>query len=130
MVRRPAAVADSFILVVLFQGIARAGAAEDAAAPPAVVPPSRHRKSALAAEAGLRGGVGNPELVFIGVGAHCGRRAVFMIVLLARSDCWLLPALPGPRVRNDWLVLVLLLKASSAAPPRFDEAPLLSALPR
>ena len=71
VMRRPAAVADAlFLLVVVFQGIARAGAAEDAAAPPAVVPPSRHREDALAAEAGLRGGVGDPELVFIGVGAH------------------------------------------------------------
>ena len=130
MVRRPAAVADALLLLlIVFQCIARARSTKDAAAPPAVVPPPRDGKDALAAEAGLRGGVGDPELVFIGVANHCGRGAVFTIVLCS-SDCWLLPALPGPSVRNDWLVLVLLLKASSAAPPRFDEAPLLSALPR
>ena len=67
MVRRPAAVADA----LLRQCIARAGAAEDAAAAPTVVPPPRAREDALAAEAGLRGGVGDPELVFISVGAHC-----------------------------------------------------------
>ena len=95
MVRRPAAVAHSFILVVLFQGIARAGAAEDAAAPPAVVPPPRHRKNALAAEAGLRGGVRDPELVAVVGGAH---RLVF-----ARLDCsaqlhwnWLCSTSAGP----------------------------------
>ena len=92
--RRPAAVADSFILVVLFQGVARAGAAEDAAAPPAVVPPPRHGEDALAAEAGLRGGVGDPELVSIVGGAH---RFVF-----ARLDCsalhwnWLCSTSAGP----------------------------------
>ena len=93
--RRPAAVAHSFILVVLFQGIARAGAAKDAAAPPTVVPPPRDGKNALAAEAGLRGGVGDPELVSIVGGAH---RFVF-----ARLDCsaqlhwnWLCSTSAGP----------------------------------
>ena len=71
MVRRPAAVADALLLlIIIFQGIARARPAEDAAAAPTVVPPSGHRKDALAAEAGLRRGVGDPELVFIGGGAH------------------------------------------------------------
>ena len=94
MVRRPAAVADAlFLLVVVFQGIARAGAAEDAAAPPAVVPPPRHRKHALAAEAGLRGGVGDPELVSIVGGAH---RFVF-----ARLDC-------SAQLHWNWLCVKLL----------------------
>ena len=76
MVRRPAAVADALVLVSFsFQGITRAGAAEDAAAAPTVVPPSRHRKNALAAEAGLRGGVGDPELVSVVGGAHRFDRA-------------------------------------------------------
>ena len=66
MVRRPAAVADALVR----QGIARAGAAEDAAAAPAVVPPPRDREDALAAEAGFGRGVGDPELVFFGGGAH------------------------------------------------------------
>ena len=71
MMRRPAAVADALLLLLIaFQRIARAGAAEDAPTSSTVVPPSGHGKDALAAEAGLRGGVGDPELVFIGVGAH------------------------------------------------------------
>jgi len=66
VVRRPAAVADALVR----QRIARARPAEDAAAAPAVVPPPRDSEDALAAEAGLRGGVGDPELVAVGVGAH------------------------------------------------------------
>ena len=124
MVRRPAAVADALILVVLFQGIARARSAEDPAAPPAVVPPPpRHGEDALAAEAGLRGGVGDPELVFVGVGAHCGRRAVFLDCSAAQVN-WLLRALLAPACATIVLVLVLLLKASLPRLLVFEEAPL------
>ena len=98
MVRRPAAVADAlFLPVVVFQGIARARPAKDAAAPPAVVPPSRHREDALAAEAGLRGGVGDPELFFVGVGAH------FRAVLVLPRELIVLHSYTGiGSARNCW----------------------------
>ena len=106
--RRPAAVADSFILVVLFQGVARAGAAEDAAAAPAVVPPPRHGKDALAPKTSLRGGVGDPELVFIGVGAH-------RFVSRDRAPRLFCPAtqvvaFAGPGARSDGLVVLCAIK--------------------
>ena len=96
MVRRPAAVADALVLLlIVFQCIARARSTKDAAAPPTVVPPPRDGKDALAAEAGLRGGVGDPELVSVVGGAH---RFVF-----ARLDCsaqlhwnWLCSTSAGP----------------------------------
>mmetsp|Transcript_5911 Transcript_5911/g.18668 ORF Transcript_5911/g.18668 Transcript_5911/m.18668 type:complete len:218 (+) Transcript_5911:148-801(+) len=106
LVRGPAVVADSF--PAFFRRVARvqqigradvvprARAAEDAAAPPAVVAPPRELELAFAAEASLRGRVRDPKFV---VGR---RRARAPVVAGEETD-----AARGRRaVRGHWRCLV------------------------
>jgi len=100
VVRRPAAVADALVR----QRIARAGPAEDAPTSSTMVPPPRDGEDALAAEAGLRGGVGDPELVFVGVGAHRFGLRVTARRLFCTATLEL--ALRGPGARTGGAVVL------------------------